>query len=39
MTDDSMKGNHEVYIEAGMDYYLTKPVKKDSLAAVLEKWG
>ena len=39
MTANAMKGDREMCIEAGMDDYLTKPVKKDALATVIEKWG
>ena len=38
MTANAMKGDRELCISVGMDDYLTKPVKKEELSAVLEKW-
>jgi two-component system, sensor histidine kinase and response regulator len=38
MTANAMRGDREVCIEAGMDDYLTKPVKPHELRDMLEKW-
>ncbi|MEI6704561.1 MAG: response regulator, partial [Deltaproteobacteria bacterium] len=38
MTANSMTGDREECIEAGMDDYLAKPVRKNQLAEVLGKW-
>jgi two-component system, sensor histidine kinase and response regulator len=38
MTANAMKGDREACISAGMDDYLTKPVKPQKLYEMLEKW-
>ena len=38
MTANAMKEDRDKCLEAGMDDYVPKPVKKELIAAVLEKW-
>ena len=38
VTANAMVKDRDVCIEAGMNDYLPKPLKKDALAAILEKW-
>ncbi len=39
MTANAMMGDREKCLGAGMDDYLTKPVRPEALHAALEKWG
>ena len=34
----AMKGDREKCIEAGMDDYITKPIKRDLVFVILDKW-
>jgi PAS domain S-box-containing protein len=38
LTANAIEGHREQCLEAGMDDYLTKPIKLDALAAKLERW-
>ena len=38
MTANAMSDDREICLKAGMDDYLSKPVRKDALGTMLEKW-
>ena len=38
LTAHAMDGDKEIYIAAGMDDYLSKPINKDALAEVVKNW-
>ena len=38
MTANAMKGDREICLEAGMTDYISKPIKRDIVYNILEKW-
>jgi signal transduction histidine kinase/CheY-like chemotaxis protein/sensor domain CHASE-containing protein len=38
LTANAMKGDEDICLRAGMNDYLTKPMKKENLAAMLQQW-
>ena len=38
MTANAMKGDREICLEAGMDDYIAKPIKRDLVFEILKKW-
>jgi CheY-like chemotaxis protein len=39
LTANAMQGDQDECLQAGMDDYLSKPVRLDEVVAMLEKWG
>lgn len=38
MTAKAMEGDTEVCLEAGMDDYISKPIKRELVFDILDKW-
>ncbi len=38
MTANAMKGDREICIDAGMNDYITKPIKREIVFEIIEKW-
>jgi CheY-like chemotaxis protein len=38
MTANAMESDREECVNAGMDDYISKPIKKDDMVSMIEKW-
>jgi len=38
LTANAMQGDREMFLESGMNDYMSKPFKIDELIAILKKW-
>ncbi len=38
MTAYAIKGDREMCLDAGMDDYITKPIKREIVFEILERW-
>ena len=39
VTANAMVGDRELYLQAGMNDYLSKPFKVEDIKAIINKWG
>jgi CheY-like chemotaxis protein len=39
MTANAMQGDRELCLEAGMNDYISKPIKLEDLVAIVKKWA